>query len=104
MPRRIVTAFCGGPPPLADGGIAMTSTRSPGKIMPETPLTRSIGMLTARIPGRRRTGSARATFVPIFDKVIWAPTGIVTSVSEPTACSGLEIASGSSDWAGRISL
>ena len=48
--------------PSVAGGIAMMSTRSPGKIMPETPLTRSIGMLTARIPGckphRQRQGTS----------------------------------------------
>ncbi len=72
--RKIVTAFGGGPCDFA-GGMAITSTRSPGWISPETSLTRSTGMLTARMPGCSRTGSAKATLVPISEAVSCEPAG-----------------------------
>ncbi len=101
--RKIVTALGGGPWDFA-GGMAITSTRSPGWIRPETSFTRSTGMLTARMPGCRRTGSAKATLVPTSDAVSCVPAGIVISASEPTAWLGSEIAPGSTAFAGRICL
>ena len=102
MPRKIVEA--GGGTVVDFGGIATTSTRSPGSISPETPLTLSIEMLIARIPGVRRTGKPTSAGCPTFESVIVEPAGIVISESAPITFAGSVSASGSTAAAGRVAL
>ena len=98
-PRKIADARGTSTP--TRGGTAITSTRSPGWISPATPLTRSIEMLTARMPIGRRAGNAFAPAMSIFDRVTMLPAGIVMREYLPTISLRSVTASGSTSVTGR---